>query len=400
MSESVTVLVTSAAGETTGALALPAEVFDAQANIPLMHQVVVAQLAAARQGTHSTKTRGDVSGGGAKPYRQKGTGRARQGSTRAPQFTGGGVSHGPVPHGYAQRTPKKMKAAALRGALSDRARGGNVHVLSAVVDGDVPSTKSASAALAAISTARNVLVVIAREDEAGWRSLRNLKNVHLLPSDQLNTYDVLVSDDVVFTRAALDEFLAFSKVEAAAEVDVPADKVAKANAGKANAGKAKAAKAEKPAKADKSESTDKPAKAEKPAKADKAESKAAAVETAEETAGDEATEADSVTAEDTTAPRDFGPGSHAALEDDSQPEGYPIKGNADSMLYHVPGSSHYDRTVAEVWFDTAESAEAAGFALPPSQRKAAEEAAAEAEATEADADSAADAATTDEEDSK
>ena len=385
MSESVTVLVTSAAGETTGALALPAEVFDAQANIPLMHQVVVAQLAAARQGTHSTKTRGDVSGGGAKPYRQKGTGRARQGSTRAPQFTGGGVSHGPVPHGYAQRTPKKMKAAALRGALSDRARGGNVHVLSAVVDGDVPSTKAASAALAAISTARNVLVVIAREDEAGWKSLRNLANVHLLPSDQLNTYDVLVSDDVIFTRAALDEFLALHKVEAAAEVDVPADKAAKANVGKANAGKAKAAKAEKPAKAE---------KAEEPAKAESA-AKPAKVETVEETAGDEAAEADSVTAE----VRDFGPGSHAPLEDDSQPEGFPIKGNADSMLYHVPGSSHYDRTVAEVWFDTAESAEAAGFALPPSQRKAAEEAAAEAEAAEA-ADAEAGSDNTDEEDSK
>jgi large subunit ribosomal protein L4 len=230
MTSPVTVLITSAAGETAGALALPAEVFDVQANIPLMHQVVVAQLAAARQGTHSTKTRGAVSGGGKKPYRQKGTGRARQGSTRAPQFTGGGVSHGPVPHGYAQKTPKKMKAAALRGALSDRARGGNVHVLSALVDGDAPSTKAAAATLAAVSSARNVLVVVGREDEAGWKSLRNVPTVHLLSSDQLNTYDVLISDDVVFTRAALDEFLQFARAEAATEVDVPAEAGAEAKA--------------------------------------------------------------------------------------------------------------------------------------------------------------------------
>src|ERR1700759_5227258 len=122
-------------GKVRGGIELPAELFDAPANIALMHQVVTAQRAAARQGTHSTKTRGQVSGGGRKPYRQKGTGRARQGSTRAPQFTGGGVSHGPQPRDYSQRTPKKMKAAALRGALSDRARNDRVHVLTAVVEG-------------------------------------------------------------------------------------------------------------------------------------------------------------------------------------------------------------------------------------------------------------------------
>src|SRR5207342_169677 len=124
---------------------LPDEIFAAKVNVPLIHQVVVAQQAAARQGTHSTKTRGEVRGGGRKPYKQKGTGRARQGSTRAPQFTGGGVVHGPTPRSYDQRTPKKMKAAALRGALSDRARNGRVHVISALVTGDVPSTKAAAA---------------------------------------------------------------------------------------------------------------------------------------------------------------------------------------------------------------------------------------------------------------
>ncbi len=220
-----TVLITSPAGQTVGALALPAEIFDAPSNIPLMHQVVVAQLAAARAGTHATLTRGEVSGGGRKPYRQKGTGRARQGSIRAPQFTGGGIAHGPVPHRYLQRTPKKMKAAALRGALSDRARGGNVHVLSAVIDGDVPSTKAAAATLASIELRRNVLVVVSRADEAGTKSLRNLPIVHLLPADQLNTYDVLRSDDVVFTRAALDEFLEFCGSASAAEADVPAGAV-------------------------------------------------------------------------------------------------------------------------------------------------------------------------------
>src|SRR5579871_2963718 len=133
---------------TTLTVDLPAEIFDVPANVPLIHQVVVAQLAAARQGTHKTKTRGEVSGGGKKPYRQKGTGRARQGSTRAPQFTGGGVVHGPVPRDYAQRTPKKMKAAALRGALSDRAASERVFVVSAFVEGDVPRTKDALALLA------------------------------------------------------------------------------------------------------------------------------------------------------------------------------------------------------------------------------------------------------------
>ena len=207
-----TVQITTPSGTTDGSVELPDSIFDVTANVPLMHQVVVAQLAAARQGTHKTKTRGEVSGGGKKPYRQKGTGRARQGSTRAPQFNGGGVVHGPVPRSYTQRTPKKMKAAALRGALSDRARNGNVHVLSSLVDGSTPSTKTARAALNAVSSAKNILVVLAYGDDLGWKSLRNVPEVHLLTAGQLNTYDVLVSDDVVFTRAALDEFLAGKNV--------------------------------------------------------------------------------------------------------------------------------------------------------------------------------------------
>jgi large subunit ribosomal protein L4 len=200
--------VRTPAGESTGSVTLPGELFDANANVSLMHQVVVAQLAAARQGTHSTKTRAQVSGTGAKPYRQKGTGRARQGSLRAPQFAGGGVSHGPQPRNYDQKTPKKMKAAALRGALSDRAREDRVHVVSAFVEGDAPSTKSALAVLDALTTAKRVLIVLDREDVLNWVSLRNVPRVHLIEAGQLNTYDVLVADEVVFTEAALAEYVA------------------------------------------------------------------------------------------------------------------------------------------------------------------------------------------------
>jgi large subunit ribosomal protein L4 len=296
-------------GTADGTVELPAHVFDVTANLPLMHQVVVAQLAAARQGTHDTKTRGEVSGGGKKPYRQKGTGRARQGSTRAPQFAGGGVVHGPTPRDYTQRTPKKMKAAALRGALSDRARAGLVHVVSAVVTGDTPSTKSARKAIEVIAgeAGERVLAVVGRDDEVAWLSLRNLPNVHVIAPDQLNTYDVLVNDTVVFTQEALDAFLA-------GPIAVPT---------KSSVAKAIARESE--------------------------------------------------TVEGASVENPYGPQSHAPLADGSQPEGFPVKGNTDSMLYHVPGSSFYARTEAEVWFASAEAAEAAGFRLPPSQRKAEEE---------------------------
>ncbi len=202
------VAIKTPAGKAAGTVDLPAEIFDVQTNIALLHQVVVAQLAAARQGTHSTKRRGEVSGSGKKPFKQKGTGRARQGSIRAPQYRGGGITHGPHPRDYDQRTPKKMKAAALRGALSDRARNGNIHVLSSVVEGDAPSTKQALAAINTVSTAKNILVVVDRTDFVSWKSLRNVGAVHLLAVDQLNTYDVLKSDDVVFTKAALEVLIA------------------------------------------------------------------------------------------------------------------------------------------------------------------------------------------------
>jgi large subunit ribosomal protein L4 len=290
-----TIDILSPAGKKSGSVELPDDVFDVQTNIPLIHQVVVGQLAAARQGTHSTKTRAEVRGGGRKPHKQKGTGRARQGSTRAPQFVGGGVVHGPKPRDYSQRTPKKMKAAALRGALSDRARHDRIHVFSSLVEGDKPSTKAAWAILDGLSDRKNLLVVVERQDVTSWTSLRNLENVHVLVPDQLNTYDVLCADDIVFTEGALSTFLAGPTKGRPAKADVSdvvvtevvvedapkADKPAKVAAPKAD----KPAKAEKPAKvaapeadkaakvaAPKAEKAAKAAapKAEKPAKAAKA----------------------------------------------------------------------------------------------------------------------------------
>ena len=194
-------------GKKAGSVVLPGSIFDVPTNIPLMHQVVVAQLAAARQGTHATKTRGDVAGGGKKPFRQKGTGNARQGSIRAPHFTGGGVVHGPQPRDYDQRTPKKMKQGALRSALSDRARADRIHVVTALFEGEKPSTKAALAALRAIVEDRQALVILERGNELTALSLRNVPEVHVLWADQLNTYDVLDADDIVFTQAALESFL-------------------------------------------------------------------------------------------------------------------------------------------------------------------------------------------------
>jgi large subunit ribosomal protein L4 len=195
-------------GKKVGSADLPADLFDVQTNVPLIHQVVVAQLAAARQGTQSAKTRGEVSGAGRKPFKQKGTGRARQGSIRAPQMRGGGMVHAVKPRDYDQRTPKKMISAALKGAISDRARNGRLHVISEFTLGATPSTKAASNILAQLTQRRNVLVVLDRTDEVGYLSLRNLKSVHVLPVDQLNAYDVLLSDDVVFTKSALDTYIA------------------------------------------------------------------------------------------------------------------------------------------------------------------------------------------------
>ena len=296
----------------------PAEIFDAETNIPLIHQVVVAQQAAARQGTHATKTRGEVRGGGRKPYKQKGTGRARQGSTRAPQFAGGGTVHGPQPRSYDQRTPKKMKAAALRGALSDRARAGRVHVVEGLVAGDKPSTKHAVAALKAISEGTRQLVVLERDDALTWLSLRNVPAVHLLAVDQLNTYDVLLSDDVVFTKGAY-EALVEGGTEGAEAVEVKVE-VKKA--------------AEKPA--------------EKPAKKAAAK-KAAETEKAEAAPAEET--------EQVELPK----GAKAPLKSGNAPKGYEIKAKADSGKFHAPGGQWYDATEADFWFKSAEDAEAAGF---------------------------------------
>ena len=220
----------------TVAVDLPAEIFDVQVNIPLIHQVVVAQQAAARQGTHATKTRGEVRGGGRKPYKQKGTGRARQGSTRAPQFAGGGTVHGPQPRSYDQRTPKKMKAAALRGALSDRARNDRIHVVESLLSGDKPSTKAALGALRGVVADRaNFLLVLERSDALTWLSLRNAVEVHIVAVDQLNTYDVLASDDVVFTKGAYDAFVngtASASERKATVVEAPANDAANEEAAK------------------------------------------------------------------------------------------------------------------------------------------------------------------------
>jgi large subunit ribosomal protein L4 len=238
-------------GKKVGSVDLPAETFDVQTNVPLIHQVVVAQRAAARQGTHNTLRRGEVSGAGRKPFKQKGTGRARQGSIRAPQMTGGGIVHGPHPRDYSQRTPKKMIAAALRGALSDRARGGRIHVIDSLSVGDVPSTKAIVALLNDIATSKHVLVVLQRDDELSYKSVRNVPSVHVLPYDQLNAYDVLVSDDIVFTKGAFDAFVAAKPAKAddgAAETTAPASKK-RVSPERANPAKAAEAKAKKDTKA-------------------------------------------------------------------------------------------------------------------------------------------------------
>lgn len=283
---SITVDVHAPGGKKAGKAELPGEIFDVQTNIPLIHQVVVAQLAAARQGTHSTKTRGEVRGGGSKPWRQKGTGRARHGSRRSPIWTGGGTVHGPKPRDYSQRTPKKMIVAALRGSLSDRARDGQVFVVSELVSGEVPSTRTALGTLAQLGELKKVLVVLDRFEEVAWLSLRNVPTIHVLAVDQLNAYDVLVADSVVFTSAALAAFTNRGAEAIATESEAEDTTEAKAEA------------------------------------------------------------------------KDYGKDSYRG---DKPPAGFDIKGNEDSMKFHTPESPWYSRTIAEVWFNSAEAAEAAGF---------------------------------------
>lgn len=296
---------------------LPVDIFDVQVNIPLIHQVVVAQLAAARQGTHSVKSRGEVSGGGRKPHKQKGTGRARQGSVRAPQFTGGGVVHGPVPRDYDQRTPKKFKAAALRGALSDRARNGRIHVVE-TLSGDTPSTKTAVATLASVTARPRLLVVVDRGDDAALKSVRNIEALNVITWDQLNAYDVLLSDDVVFTKVAFDAFVAARASEGAQTV-----KLSKASTQSESPVKARGSAPKRAAQA--------------PAKAETAPVAKA------------------------SATQPYGPGSKAPLKSGNAPKGFTIKGDVDAMTYHTEDGDAYEQTVATVWFDSEESAQAAGF---------------------------------------
>ncbi|MDR2896262.1 MAG: 50S ribosomal protein L4 [Propionibacteriaceae bacterium] len=297
---------------------LPASLFGQAVNLPLIHQVVVAQQAAARQGTHSTKTRGEVRGGGIKPWRQKGTGRARQGSRRAPQWAGGGTVFGPQPRSYAQRTPKKMIAAALASALSERLADQQLFVIDALVFGDLPSTSKALKALSVIGEYKTALVVLDRDEDLAWLSLRNVPYIHAIAVDQLNTYDVVVNQKVVFTKAALDQFVArqgFDLTEESVE-------------------SVSSAKAEKPAKTAKAA----------PAKAASAKASATSTEAAQATSAVESV--------------DYGPDSYRGSK---PPAGFDIKGNEDSMLYHTPESTWYKQTIAEVWFNSAEAAEAAGF---------------------------------------
>ena len=310
--------VMTADGGKAGTADLDDAVFGIEPNTAVMHQVVNAQLAARRAGTHSTKTRREVRGGGAKPWKQKGTGRARAGSSTVPNWRGGGVAMGPKPRDYGQRTPKKMKRLALHSALSDRAAEGNVLVVDAW-GFDAPKTKDAKAALSAIGAEGKVLVVVDSGDEAAWKSFRNLAGVHVVTPGELNTYDILNSDVVVFTKDNLP-----TAPEPKAKV-VPA---------------------------------------------------AAPAPAVEEAADDDVSVMDDPTvdsdADGEANPDDdtpFGPGSAHPLEGGDAPsEEFTIKGNADSMLYHPPESPFYGRTIAEVWFTDAETAEAAGFSLPPSMQ--------------------------------
>ncbi len=316
------ITVKNAAGKDAGNLDLDEAMFGVQPNVPLMHQVITAQLAARRSGTQSTKTRAEVRGGGKKPFKQKGTGNARQGSSRSPHMSGGGVAHGPKPRKYDQKTPKKMIKAALRSALSDRAADGKI----VVVDSwgfETPKTKDAKKLLGALGVEGKALVVVDIDDTNTIKSFLNLPEVQLIESRELNAYDVLCSDYVIFSHSTLP---------GASEV------IAKAPAKKSAVKKAEAPKQE--------------AKAEAPKKAD-------------ETPAKEAAPAKIAAADDNEIPK----GAVAATEDGEMPEGYEIKGNASSKLYHVPGSAFYNRTVAELWFATTEDAEAAGFQLPPSQRE-------------------------------
>ncbi|MEK7424925.1 MAG: 50S ribosomal protein L4 [Actinomycetota bacterium] len=325
------ITIKTVAGKAAGNLELPADVFGIQPNVPVLHQVVTAQLAARRAGTQSTKTRAEVSGGGKKPFKQKGTGNARQGSTRSPHFSGGGVALGPKPRKYDQRTPKKMIKLALRSALSDRAAEGKI----IVVDDwgfAAPKTKAAKAALSSLGIEGKALVVVDRDDENTIKSFLNLREVQLIERAELNAYDILCNEYIVFSKATLPNTDAAAPLAAVADVAV----------------------------------ADVAAPAAKPAAAKKAAAKPAAAKKA-------AAPKPETDAAPAAVPAELPTGAVAGNADGSAPDGHEIKGNGDSGLYHVPGSRFYKQTVAEFWFATAEAAEAAGFQLPPSQRDSADE---------------------------
>jgi large subunit ribosomal protein L4 len=338
----------NAAGKDAGTVDLDDATFGIQPNVPVMHQVVTAQLAARRAGTQSTKTRSTVRGGGRKPFRQKGTGNARQGSTRSPQFTGGAVALGPQPRKYDQKTPKKMISLALRSALSDRAAEGKVVVIDSW-GWDKPSTKSAVKALAGLGVEGRVLVVVGRDDAAAALSFRNVPEVQLIAPGELNAYDVLCNDYVVFTQNLLPVFTGSAKSAAAPGATAKVEAVN--------------------------------AEAVEPEAVEQAAVEAEAVEP-EVVEQDAAVEQAAV--EQAAVEVDEWAGSAKPLADGSTPAGFDIKGNKDSMLYHVPGSRFYKQTKAEVWFDSEQSAEAAGFSKPASQQAAENEAETAAENEESE----------------
>ncbi|HSJ91250.1 MAG TPA: 50S ribosomal protein L4 [Ilumatobacter sp.] len=395
------ITIKNTAGKDAGTVELDDHTFGIQPNVPVMHQVVTAQLAARRAGTQSTKTRAEVRGGGAKPFRQKGTGNARQGSIRAPHYVGGGVALGPKPRSYVQKTPKKMINLALRSALSDRAADGKV----VVVDEwgwDAPSTKAAKAALAGLGVDGSALVVVGRDDAAAALSFRNLPEVQLITPGELNAYDVLCNDWVVFTSAVLPG----AAIEASSTTTRTADTATEAPATSTTATEAAPvplADVTGPPASDASvihphgdgshialrsgaQPAGFPIKGNASSNlyhlpgtafygrtdaevwfATEADAQAAGFTRPESQAGDDAPEVDDVDA-DAIEVEPYGAGSYVALAGDVQPEGFTIKGNADSMLYHTPDSPFYDRTGAEVWFATEAAAEAAGFSKPASQQ--------------------------------
>ena len=353
---------------------LPSEVFGRDVNVPLIHQVVVAQLAAARQGTHATKTRGMVSGGGAKPWRQKGTGRARHGSRRAPQWRGGGVVFGPQPHSHAQRTPKKMIAAALYSALSERLSDSKLFVVESITT-DAPSTSKALQALSVIGDYKSALVVLHRDEDIAWLSLRNVPYIHAIAVDQLNTYDVIANEVIVFTKASLDEFLVLSAPAKTVEEDGEAKPAKAAKKVKAAtplevADEAPVAEVveEAPVAQVVEETPAVEVVEEAPAEETPVEEVAeeAALEEPVEEAPVEAAAQEAPAQEAPAADAEFGEGSYRG---DTPPEGFEIKGKIASKLFHTPTSPYYKRTSADVWFNSEEAAISAGFTNVTEKKK-------------------------------